>query len=91
MKTLLKKLDSLKATQKRIAELEVALKNNGYNRETGTFDPDLRDAWLANYEERKKQGQEMAAQQFRQQTEENREKVRDYVANLVKEQCTHAP
>ena len=42
-------------------------------------------------EERKKQRQERAAEQFRQLTEENREKVRDYVANLIKEQCTPAP
>ena len=42
-------------------------------------------------EERKKQRQERAAEQFRQLTEENREKVRDYVAHLIKEQCTPAP
>lgn len=42
-------------------------------------------------EERKKQRQEKAAEQFRQLTEENREKVRDYVAHLIKEQCTPAP
>ena len=42
-------------------------------------------------EERKKQRQERAAEQFRQLTEENREKVRDYVPNLIKEQCTPAP
>ncbi len=42
-------------------------------------------------EEGKKQRQEKAAEQFRQLTEENREKVRDYVANLIKEQCTPAP
>ncbi|MEE1400914.1 MAG: hypothetical protein UF305_01300 [Oscillospiraceae bacterium] len=28
------------------------------------------------------------AEQFLQLTEENREKVRDYVAHLIKEQCT---
>lgn len=42
-------------------------------------------------EEGKKQRQEKAAEQFRQLTEENREKVRAYVANLIKEQCTPAP
>ena len=38
-----------------------------------------------------KKRQERAAEQFRQLTEENRERVRDYVANLIKEQCTPAP
>lgn len=42
-------------------------------------------------EESKQQRQERAAEQFRQLTEENREKVRDYVAHLIKEQCTPAP
>lgn len=42
-------------------------------------------------EESKKQRQEKAAEQFRQLTEENREKVRDYVAHLIKAQCTPAP
>lgn len=43
-------------------------------------------------EEGKKQRKELAAaEQFRQLTEENREKVRDYVERLIKEQCTPAP
>lgn len=55
MKTILKKLDSLKATQKRIAELDEALDDWGYDRETRTFDYERSNAWLANYEESKKQ------------------------------------
>lgn len=40
----------------------------------------------------KEQRKELAAaEQFRQLTEENREKVRDYVAHLIKEQCTPVP
>ena len=42
-------------------------------------------------EESKKQRQERAAEQFRQLTEENREKVRAYVASLIEGQCTPAP
>lgn len=42
-------------------------------------------------EEGKKQRQEKAAEQFRQLTEENREKVRDYVAHLIEAQCTPVP
>lgn len=43
-------------------------------------------------EEGKKQRKKLAAaEQFRQLTEENREKVKAYVANLIKEQCTPAP
>ena len=42
-------------------------------------------------EEGKKQRQEKAAEQFRQLTEENREKVRAYVASLIEAQCTPAP
>lgn len=41
--------------------------------------------------EESKQRQEKAAEQFRQLTEENREKVRAYVASLIEAQCTPAP
>lgn len=43
-------------------------------------------------EDGKKQRKELAAaEQFRQLTEENREKVRAYVASLIEAQCTPAP
>lgn len=41
--------------------------------------------------EESRQRQERAAEQFRQLTEENREKVRAYVASLIEAQCTLAP
>lgn len=44
-----------------------------------------------NEKEQGQNAEQRAARQFKALTEENREKVRAYVANLIKEQCTPAP
>lgn len=44
-----------------------------------------------NEKEQGQNAEQRAARQFEALTEENREKVRAYVANLIKEQCTPGP